>query len=91
MSKGHAREQISAWADDYNTKRPHSSLDYATLTAFADELEKQGPASLRPTDSATQPHCFTRAHAQQQRRGSSRNWMKIRGHITSREGLVTSF
>ena len=52
MSMGHAREKIAAWADDYNTRRPHSSLGYATPAAFADELNKQWPASLRPTGSA---------------------------------------
>jgi len=52
MSMGHAREKIAAWADDYNTGRPHSSLGYATPAAFAAELNKQWPASLRPTGSA---------------------------------------
>jgi putative transposase len=54
MSLGHAREKIAAWADDYNTGRPHSSLGYATPAAFAAELNKQWPASLRPTGSAAQ-------------------------------------
>ena len=54
MSMGHAREKIAAWADDYNTRRPHSSLGYATPTAFAAELNKQWPASLRPKGSAAQ-------------------------------------
>ena len=46
-SLAHAREKIAAWADDYNTRRPHSSLGYATPAAFATELKKQGAASLR--------------------------------------------
>jgi transposase InsO family protein len=54
MSMGHAREKIAAWADDYNTGRPHSSLGYATPAAFAAELNRQWPASLRPTGSAAQ-------------------------------------
>jgi len=54
MSIGHAREKIAAWVDDYNTKRPHSSLGYATPAAFAAELNKQWPASLRPAGSAAQ-------------------------------------
>lgn len=54
MSMGHAREKIAAWADDYNNGRPHSSLGYATPAAFAAELNKQWPASLRPTGSAAQ-------------------------------------
>jgi putative transposase len=46
-SLAHAREKIAAWAHDYNTGRPHSSLGYATPAAFAADLKKQGAASLR--------------------------------------------
>lgn len=31
----HAREQIAAWVDDYNTQRPHSALGYQTPAGFA--------------------------------------------------------
>ena len=52
----HAREKIAAWAHDYNTTRPHSSLGYATPAAFAADLKKQGAASLRIAGGyATQP------------------------------------
>ena len=34
-SLAHAREAVAAWADDYNAERPHSSLGYATPTAYA--------------------------------------------------------
>ena len=54
MSLAHARVEIVAWVDDYNRERPHSSLGYATPAAFAAELDKQWPAWLRPTGSATQ-------------------------------------
>jgi putative transposase len=55
-SLAHAREKIAAWAWDYNTRRPHSSLGYATPAAFAAELKKQGAASLRIAGGyATQP------------------------------------
>src|SRR3546814_3326000 len=40
------------WAEDYNQERPHSSLGYESPAAFAAELHKQWPASLRPTGSA---------------------------------------
>ncbi|MBO6776441.1 MAG: IS3 family transposase [Marinibacterium sp.] len=59
MSLTHARVEIAAWVDDYNRERPHSSLGYATPAAFAAELDKQWPASLRPTGSATQPIAST--------------------------------
>ena len=59
MSLAHARVEIAAWIEDYNRERPHSSLGYATPAAFAAELDKQWPASLRPTGSATQPIAST--------------------------------
>ena len=37
-----AREKITAWEWDYNTRRPHSSLGYSTPAAFAADLKKQG-------------------------------------------------
>ena len=58
-SLDHAREKVAVWAEDYNTGRPHSSLGYATPAAFAAELNKQQPASLRPTGSATQAVAYT--------------------------------
>ena len=54
LSLDHARVVIAAWAEDYNQERPHSSLGYQTPAAFAAELHKQWPASLRPTGSAAQ-------------------------------------
>ena len=54
LSLDHARVVISTWAEDYNHERPHSSLGYNTPAAFAAELDKQWPASLRPTGSAAQ-------------------------------------
>ncbi|WP_156415315.1 IS3 family transposase [Sphingobium baderi] len=59
MSMTHARFEIAAWVEDYNRERPHSSLGYATPAAFAAELDRQWPASLRPTGSATQPIAST--------------------------------
>ncbi|WP_425456593.1 integrase core domain-containing protein [Arenibacterium halophilum] len=34
----HARIVIAAWAADYNTKRPHSALDYETPADYARAL-----------------------------------------------------
>ncbi|MAL75014.1 MAG: IS3 family transposase [Rhodospirillaceae bacterium] len=59
LSLAHARVEIAAWVKDYNRERPHSSLGYATPAAFAAELNKQWPASLRPAGSATQPIAST--------------------------------
>ena len=59
MSKANAQEEIVGWVEDYNRERPRLSLGYATPAAFAAELHKQLPASLRPTGSATQPIAST--------------------------------
>lgn len=59
LSMAHAPVEITAWVEDYNRERPHSSLGYATPAAFAAELDKQWPVSLRPTGSATQPIAST--------------------------------
>jgi len=37
-----ARQMITAWAADYNTRRPHSSLGYKTPAAYADHLTATG-------------------------------------------------
>ena len=59
MSLAHARVEIAAWVEDYNRERPHSSLGYETPAAFAAKMNKQWPAALRPTGSATQPIAST--------------------------------
>jgi transposase InsO family protein len=40
-----ARQIIGAWADDYNTARPHSSLGYKTPAAYAGTLAPHGVSS----------------------------------------------
>jgi putative transposase len=54
----HARAKICAWVSDYNHRRPHSSLGYATpaeyganLTATGDRL--RNPDQLRRSPVAT--------------------------------------
>jgi putative transposase len=54
LSMTRARVEITAWFEDYNRERLHSAPGYATPAAFAAELDKQWPASLRPKGSATQ-------------------------------------
>ena len=36
---GHARQKLAAWAEDYNTQRPHSSISYQTPAAHAAQLK----------------------------------------------------
>ena len=39
LSLAHARVEITAWVEDYNRERPHSSLGYETPAVFAAELD----------------------------------------------------
>lgn len=41
-----AREIIESWRIDYNTKRPHSALGYATPEEFASSLQGQAPGEM---------------------------------------------
>lgn len=41
-----AREKIEAWRLDYNTIRPHSSLDYQTPAQFAEQCRSTGTLNL---------------------------------------------
>jgi transposase InsO family protein len=47
-----ARNLIDAWATDYNTARPHSSLGYKTPAAFADTLTAPNGVTLAETLTA---------------------------------------
>jgi putative transposase len=44
----HARTKISAWTNDYNHKRPHSSLGYATPAEYAANLAATGDRLRNP-------------------------------------------
>jgi putative transposase len=48
----HARASIAAWADDYNSQRPHSSLGYLTPAAFAAILTATCDRLRNPESSA---------------------------------------
>jgi transposase InsO family protein len=51
----HARQKIAAWADDYNTGRPHSALGYQTPADFAANLIATGLHAPRVDGSACRP------------------------------------
>jgi len=50
-----ARTIIKAWAEDYNTSRPHSALNYQTPAAYAAKLTATGLHAARHDGSAFRP------------------------------------
>jgi len=46
ISLADARRTIEAWRIDYNTQRPHSSLDYATPEEFASRRQGHAPDAV---------------------------------------------
>ena len=55
FSLDHARSVIAAWAEDYNTTRPHSSLAYQTPAAYAEKFAATGHHAAPLRGSACQP------------------------------------
>ena len=55
FSLDHAREKLVAWAADYNTERPHSTLGYQTPAAYAAHLTATGRPAAQPEGSARRP------------------------------------
>jgi putative transposase len=55
FSLGHARQKVAAWALDYNTRRPHSSIGYLTPEAFAVSLTATGRAAAQYESCAARP------------------------------------
>jgi len=51
----HARSAIAEWVDDYNTARPHSSLNYRTPAAFAGALTATGSGAALDQGFASPP------------------------------------
>lgn len=59
----YARSAIAEWREDFNTARPHSSLDYRTPAADTEFLAATGsPRALWRNRNS---------------RGSRRGWMKV--------------
>jgi transposase InsO family protein len=55
FSLDHARKAITAWVEDYNTRRPHSALAYQTPAAFAAKLTATGLHAALADGSAFRP------------------------------------
>ena len=54
-----ARQIVTAWVADYNTRRPHSSLGYRTPAAYADHLIATGHRAALHEGSARCPVAHT--------------------------------
>jgi putative transposase len=55
FSLDHARQELAAWAVDYNTARHHSAIGYQTPAAYAAHLIATGRPVAQPDSSAGQP------------------------------------
>ncbi len=55
----HARAVIEAWAEDYNTQRPHSSIGYQTPAAYAATAFATGSGMPDPVANNTQNRVTT--------------------------------
>jgi len=49
----HARMRISAWADDYNLRRPHSALGYIPTAVYAAKLTNAAQSRAKPAEALT--------------------------------------
>jgi putative transposase len=54
-SLGHARAELAAWKDDYNTIRPHSGIGNLTPSIFASAAATQQDGALRSTRGFAPP------------------------------------
>jgi putative transposase len=52
MDLNHARRILEEWRIDYNTQRPHSSLDYLTPDEFL-QKENEKTIAIAPKESAS--------------------------------------
>ncbi len=58
-----ARRKIAAWKEEYNERRPHSSLGYQTPAAYARQLAASAGSALRATPPDTAPQRTDSVHA----------------------------
>jgi hypothetical protein len=83
-----ARQMITAWVADFNTRRPHSSLGYKTPAAYADHLTATGHrATLHegfarcPVAHTSMTESFDGPCVHHPRRVRSRNEGRLRGPL----------
>ena len=51
----HARALVGEWKEDYNTRRPHSSLGYMTPAEFAQSASPHGGLVVNDSANNQQP------------------------------------
>jgi len=56
-----ARAKIAAWVADYNSERPHSSLQYQTPATYAATFTATGARLRNPDPAPPIARCSTRA------------------------------
>ena len=88
FSLDHAREKLAAWAADYNTRRPHSSIGYQTPATYAAHLTATGRSAAQCGSSTARPVAPTAPQGVIKRRDSGRRWMKIQGQVTAPKSAV---
>jgi len=55
FGRDHAREKVRSWVHDYNDRRPHSSLGYATPADYAAALTATGDRLRNPDQLCRSP------------------------------------
>lgn len=55
----HARQKLAAWTEDYNTRRPHSSIGYQTPAAYAAHLHATSRPAAQCGSSTARPVATT--------------------------------
>ena len=77
-----ARQIVTSWVADHNTRRPHSSLGYRTPAAYADHLTATRHRAALHRWLRALSGCSHRANGRINSRGSNRHWMKLQWQVT---------
>lgn len=76
LDLGHALEKLAAWADDYKTSSPHSSVRYLTPAAKAASLIATSRSVARLESCAARPVAHTALRSAVSPRTQGLRWMK---------------
>ena len=76
----HARTKITAWADDYNRRRPHSSL-LSDTGGLCRQPYRNVRSAAQPRPAPPIARCSPRARRRNIGGDSNRHWMKVQGQV----------